>query len=156
MEKRELIEANPLLSLGQEMFDRTAGMCVIGPGPGGIGVANEKDSEIGLLLKFHPEAVKENEIFPQTILEYEVSVVAVQNTDFHELTVEELQRNLQEKKGTLTQLVAAAALSFTGHFVRVSRADCLEAYEALCEADFSPKERLESSDRQEIYGPTMA
>lgn len=37
MDRKELIETNPILALGKEIFDRTDGMCVIGPGPGAIG-----------------------------------------------------------------------------------------------------------------------
>lgn len=55
MDRKEVIGSNSTLSLGQEIFDRTDGMCVIGSGPGGIGVTNPQGTKISLMLLFKPD-----------------------------------------------------------------------------------------------------
>lgn len=59
MDRKEVIGSNPVLSLGQEIFDRTDGMCVIGPGPGGIGVTNPQGTKISLMLLFKPNPIQD-------------------------------------------------------------------------------------------------
>ena len=40
MDRKETTGLNPMLSLRQQIEEKSEGLCNIGPGPGGIGVSN--------------------------------------------------------------------------------------------------------------------
>ena len=59
MDRKETTGLNPMLSLRQQIEEKSEGLCNIGPGPGGIGVSNPPGSEVYMLLMFEPKPVQD-------------------------------------------------------------------------------------------------
>ena len=74
MDRKETTGLNPMLSLRQQIEEKSEGLCNIGPGPGGIGVSNPSGSEVYMLLMFEPKPVQEGVVFPESVDGYSVRI----------------------------------------------------------------------------------
>ena len=74
MDRKETTGLNPMLSLRQQIEEKSEGLCNIGPGPGGIGVSNPPGSEVYMLLMFEPKPVQDGVVFPESVDGYSVRI----------------------------------------------------------------------------------
>ena len=77
MDRKETTGLNPMLSLRQQIEEKSEGLCNIGPGPGGIGVSNPPGSEVYMLLMFEPKPVQDGVVFPESVDGYSVRIAGV-------------------------------------------------------------------------------
>ena len=61
---------NKMLSLVNELYQRSTGMCRAGAGPYGIGVSVVEDTPIDVFFTFDPDPVLDCKILPEEIPEY--------------------------------------------------------------------------------------
>ena len=66
---------NKMLSLVNELYQRSIGMCRAGAGPYGIGVSVVEDTPIDVFFTFDPDPVLDCKILPEEIPEYTVGVI---------------------------------------------------------------------------------
>lgn len=66
---------NKMLSLVNELYQRSTGMCRAGAGPYGIGVSVVEDTPIDVFFTFDPDPVLDCKILPEEIPEYTVGVI---------------------------------------------------------------------------------
>ena len=66
---------NKMLSLVNELYQRSIGMCRAGAGPYGIGVSVVEDTPIDVFFTFDPDPVLNCKILPEEIPEYTVGVI---------------------------------------------------------------------------------
>ena len=153
MDRELLLESNPLLALGKVIFDRTDGLCVLGAGPGGIGVTNPKESDISLILIFHPNPWNNDIISPDFVEKCEVSVAAFQKHEWKRMDLKEVRKYaIAEGNGT-TQKIAETVLGLSGNSWCISKENCEEAFDALMEWE---EEACHCQDiSQEFSGPVM-
>jgi hypothetical protein len=153
MDRKELIETNPILALGKEIFDRTDGMCVIGPGPGGIGVTVPQGSKISLLLLFEPYPVYDAGILPDGKSEIEVRVAGFGMGIKHELSENTVKALMKEGQDPITRKIASAVLELSGESRKVTRDQYDEAFDVLVDWEMGQEE--ENLGQPELNGPSM-
>lgn len=153
MDRKELIETNPILSLGQEIFDRTDGMCVIGPGPGGIGVTIPKESKISLLLLFEPYPVYDAGVLPDGKPELEVRVAGFCMGIKRELSEDAVKELMKEEQDPITRKIASAVLELSGESRKVSYEQYDEAFGVLADWEIGQKDEI--LEQPALSGPTM-
>lgn len=123
---------NPLIELRERLQELSGGLCDIGPGPYGIG-ADAIDSEVGFYLIFEPKCYTEDEIFPEAISEYKVSVEGFHQRSLEKVKPEELEK-LAESNETNTAVTARTLKELSGKEIRVSREECIEAFGLMADA----------------------
>ena len=153
MDRKELIETNPILSLGKEIFDRTDGMCEIGPGPGGIGVTVPQGSKISLLLLFEPYPVYDAGILPDGKSEIEVRVAGFGMGIKRELSEDAVKALMKEGQDPITRKIASAVLERSGESRKVTRDQYDEAFDVL--ADWEMGQEDETLEPPALNGPSM-
>lgn len=125
---------NQMLDLANEVYRLTNGACKAGAGPYGIGLSNPAGAKIGLVFSFDPGPVRNNEIFPPSIPQYQVKVHGFwQETDSY-LDPYVLDQLTQEADAG-TRSVAAALQQLSGKVWTVTHEECRDAFCALAELE---------------------
>lgn len=132
---------NPILLLAEEIEKRTENLCMAGAGPGGFGVCNENASSIGLLIQLKPDPVKGDQVFPEGIDHYQMSVRAFSKCMERELETKDIIKAQQTGKGE-TKIVANAAAILSEQSCHVTREDCMDAFGVLAQREMDA-----------VYGP---
>ena len=153
MDRKEVIGSNSILSLGQEIFDRTDGMCVIGSGPGGIGVTNPQGTKISLMLLFKPDPIQDAETLMDGGTEIEVRVAGYDPNRWCELPEDALKAMAEDKESPVTRKIASAVLGLSGKKVQVSYEQYNEAFESLADWELQQEDDIEEAPV--LCGPTM-
>lgn len=125
---------NQMLDLVNEVYQLTNGACKAGAGPYGIGLSNPDGAKIGLVFSFDPDPVRDNEIFPPSISQYQVEVRGFwQETDSYldPLVLEQLTQEADAG----TRGVAEALQRLSGKVWTVTHEECREAFCALAELE---------------------
>lgn len=152
MDRENRIAANPLLSLEQEIFDKTDGMCRIGPGPGGIGVTNPQESGICLLLLFEPDPVKDAGELAGGGSRMEVTVAGYDPVRWCRLPEDAVKEMEVEKENPVTRKIALAVRELSGIPRQISYGQYEEAFALL--ADWEIQE-AETAEKPALSGPVM-
>ena len=87
---------NKMLSLVNELYQRSTGMCRAGAGPYGIGVSVVEDTPIDVLFTFDPDPVLDCKILPEEIPEYTVGVIGSWSGERKYLSREEVEQLLSD------------------------------------------------------------
>ena len=91
---------NQMLSLVNELYQRSSGMCRAGAGPYGIGVSVVEDTPIDVFFTFDPDPVLNCKILPEEIPEYTVGVIGSWSGERKYLSREEVgQLTSPERSG---------------------------------------------------------
>lgn len=132
MDRKETTGMNPMLSLKQQIEEKSEGLCNIGPGPGGIGVSNPPGSEVYMLLMFEPKPVQDGMVFPESVDGYSVRTAGFDTETDRELTKEELEKLLKESQNPTTQKIAGTVLALSKpHYI--STEECVNAFGVMAE-----------------------
>ena len=83
---------NKMLSLVNELYQRSTGMCRAGAGPYGIGVSVVEDTPIDVFFTFDPDPVLDCKILPEEIPEYTVGVIGSWSGERKYLSREEVEQ----------------------------------------------------------------
>lgn len=142
---------NKMLSLINDLYLQSAGMCRAGAGPYGIGTSVENSSPFSVCLSFDPKQVLDCKILPEEIPEYTVGVVGSWNEKQGNLTPEEVEQFLCDPNPIIKTL-AETLRHFEGKTWIVSCADCQEAFGILADAEM--REAF-GQDEQEQIGPKL-
>ena len=132
MDRKETTGLNPMLSLKQQIEEKSEGLCTIGSGPGGIGVSSPHESEIYMSLIFEPEQVQDDVVFPELIEGYFVRAAGFDTETDQELTKEELEELLKESQNPITQKIADTVLALSEPQY-ISAEECADAFEIMAE-----------------------
>ena len=128
---------NKMLSLVNELYQRSTGMCRAGAGPYGIGVSVVEDTPIDVFFTFDPDPVLDCKILPEEIPEYTVGVIGSWSGERKYLSREEVGQ-LLSASDPKTWIVSCA--------------DCQEAFGILADAEMREAFGL---DEQEQIGPKL-
>lgn len=142
MDRKEVIGSNPVLSLGQEIFDRTDGMCVIGPGPGGIGVTNPLGSKISLMLLFKPDPIQDAGTLTDGETEIEVRVAGYDPGHWNELSENALKAMAEDKESPVTRKIASAVLELSRRKQQISYEQYNDAFACLADWEIQQEEGI--------------
>ena len=153
MDRKEVIGLNPILSLGQEVFDRTDGMCVIGPGPGGIGVTNPQGSKISLMLLFKPDPIQDTGNLTDGGTEIEVRVAGYDPNRWCELPEDALKAMAEDKESPVTRKIASAILELSRRKQQVSYEQYNDAFACLADWELQQEEGI--GEAPVLSGPVM-
>lgn len=151
MDRKETTGLNPMLSLRQQIEEKSEGLCNIGPGPGGIGVSNPSGSEVYMLLMFEPKPVQEGVVFPESVDGYSVRIAGFDEETDRELTKEELEQLLKESQNPTTQKIADTVLALSEPQY-ISTEECVNAFRIM--ADEETQEICEEPQTG-MNGPVM-
>lgn len=132
MDRKETTGLNPMLSLRQQIEEKSEGLCNIGPGPGGIGVSNPLGSEVYMLLMFEPKPVQNGVVFPESVDGYSVRIAGFDVETDRELTKEELEQLLKENQNSTTQKIACTVLALSEPQY-ISTEECVNAFRIMAE-----------------------
>lgn len=132
MERKEITGLNPMLSLKQQIEEKSEGLCNIGPGPGGIGVSNPPESEVYILLMFEPKPVQDGMVFPKSVDGYSVRTAGFDTETDRELTKEELEKLLKESQNPTTQKIVGTVLALSKPQY-ISTEECVNAFGVMAE-----------------------
>lgn len=152
MDRENRIALNPLLSLGQEIFTKTDGMCRMGPGPGGIGVTNPQESGICLLLLFEPDPMKDLGELAGGGSRMEVTVAGYDPVRWRRLPDDAVKEMEGEKENPITRKIASAARELSGTPRQISYWQYEEAFALL--ADWEIQE-AKTAEKPALGGPVM-
>ena len=153
MDRKEVIGSNPILSLGQEIFDRTDGMCVIGPGPGGIGVTNPQGTKISLMLLFKPDPIQDTGNLTDGGTEIEVRVAGYDPNRWCELPEDALKAMAEDKESPVTRKIASAILELSRKKQQVSYEQYNDAFACLADWELQQEEGI--GEAPVLSGPVM-
>ena len=142
---------NKILSLVNELYQRSTGMCRAGAGPYGIGVSVVEDTPIDVFFTFDPDPVLDCKILPEEIPEYTVGVIGSWSGERKYLSREEVGQ-LLSASDPKTRILAEMLRYFEGKTWIVSCADCQEAFGILADAEMREAFGL---DEQEQIGPKL-
>ena len=142
---------NKMLSLVNELYQRSTGMCRAGAGPYGIGVSVVEDTPIDVFFTFDPDPVLNCKILPEEIPEYTVGVIGSWSGERKYLSQEEVEQ-LLSASDPKTRILAEMLRYFEGKTWIVSCADCQEAFGILVDAEMREAFGL---DEQEQIGPKL-
>ena len=142
---------NKMLSLVNELYQRSAGMCRAGAGPYGIGVSVVEDTPFDVFFTFDPDPVLDCKILPEEIPEYTVGVICSWSGERKYLSREEVGQ-LLSASDPKTRILAEMLRYFEGKTWIVSCADCQEAFGILADAEMREAFGL---DEQEQIGPKL-
>lgn len=142
---------NKMLSLVNELYQRSAGMCRAGAGPYGIGVSVVEDTPFDVFFTFDPDPVLDYKILPEEIPEYTVGVIGSWSGERKYLSREEVEQ-LLSASDPKTRILAEMLRYFEGKTWIVSCADCQEAFGILADAEMREAFGL---DEQEQIGPKL-
>lgn len=146
MDKRR---ENPLLKLRKEIYEHTEGLCTLGPGPGGIGVENKGGTEISLILSFFPSPVQNDVIFPEEIQEYGIELNAYVHGIGRYLNKAELE-SAQNSDVYEIQKIIETILFFRHQPIRVTREECVEAFDIMIREEMEIKEDLRDGETPQM------
>ncbi|MBS5149633.1 MAG: hypothetical protein KHY76_01360 [Butyricicoccus pullicaecorum] len=132
MDRKETTGLNPMLSLKQQIEEKSEGLCNIGPGPGGIGASSPRESEIYMSLMFEPEPVQDGVVFPESVEGYFVRTAGFDTETDRELTKEELEKLLKESQNPTTQKIAGTILALSEPQY-ISTEECVNAFGVMAE-----------------------
>lgn len=153
MDRENRIAANPLLSLGQEIFTKTNGMCRMGPGPGGIGVTNPQESRICLVLLFQPALMKDAGVLAGSGSGMEVTVAGYDPGRWRRLPDDVVKEMEGEKENPITRKIASAVRELSGMPMHISYGQYEEAFALL--ADWELQQETETAEKPALGGPVM-
>lgn len=142
---------NKMLSLVNELYQRSIGMCRAGAGPYGIGVSVVEDTPIDVFFTFDPDPVLNCKILPEEIPEYTVGVIGSWSGERKYLSREEVEQ-LLSASDPKTRILAEMLRYFEGKTWIVSCADCQEAFGILVDAEMREAFGL---DEQEQIGSKL-
>ncbi len=140
-----------MLSLRQQIEEKSEGLCNIGPGPGGIGVSNPPGSEVYMLLMFEPKPVQDGVVFPESVDGYSVRIAGFDAETDRELTKKELEQLLKEDQNPTTQKIAGTILALSEPQY-ISTEECVNAFRIM--ADEETQEMCEKPQTG-MNGPVM-
>ena len=125
---------NKMLSLVNELYQRSTGMCRAGAGPYGIGVSVVEDTPIDVFFTFDPDPVLDCKILPEEIPEYTVGVdwLLERRT---QISFAGGGGQLLSASDPKTRILAEMLRYFEGKTWIVSCADCQEAFGILADAE---------------------
>lgn len=153
MDRENRIALNPLLSLGQEIFTKTDGMCRMGPGPGGIGVTNSQESGICLVLLFQPDPMKDAGALAGSGSGMEITVAGYDPGRWRRLSDNAVKEMEGEKENSITRKIASAVRELAGMPRQVSYGQYEEAFALL--ADWELQQEAETAEKPALGGPVM-
>ena len=104
---------NKMLSLVNELYQRSTGMCRAGAGPYGIGVSVVEDTPIDVFFTFDPDPVLDCKILPEEIPEYTVGVIGSWSGERKYLSREEVGQ-LLSASDPKTRILAEMLRYFEG------------------------------------------
>ena len=142
---------NKMLSLVNELYQRSTGLCRAGAAPYGIGVSVVDDYRIDVFFTFDPDPVLDCKILPEDIPEVSVAVIGSWSGERKYLSREEVGQ-LLSASDPKTRILAEMLRYFEGKTWIVSCADCQEAFGILADAEMREAFAL---DEQEQIGPKL-
>ncbi len=127
MDRKETTGLNLMLSLRQQIEEKSEGLCSIDSGLGGIDASNPPASEIYMLLMFEPKLVQDGVVFPESVNGYFVRSAGFETETDRELTKEELEKLLKESQNPVTQKIANTILALSEPQY-ISTKECVDAF----------------------------
>lgn len=136
-------EKNSVMELAEKIRQLTEGLCSVGPGPYGFGTTTAPESKVFLCIKMEPTLKTEekaepeperkaDEVFPETILEYKMTVCGYGRESNGMLAPEELETMIVGENAE-TKTVVGALKALRGKEVCVSREECLDAFKKMAD-----------------------
>lgn len=152
-------EMNPVMELAEKMSQLTEGLCSVGPGPYGFGTTTAPESKVLLCIEMEPTLkseekaetepeMKADEVFPERIAEYKMTVCGYGRESNEMLTAEELE-NMIAEENTETKTVAGALKAMQGEAVCVSREECIAAFKEMADKIMEEVYPAEEDEQEE-------
>ena len=125
---------NQMIALANEMHQLSGGMCQAGAGPYGIGVSTDIRSPIGLFFSIEPDPFQDDQLFPDEISEYTVTVAAFWRDKNECLTPDEMEQ-LPQSSNPGVQTLTKTLLHLKDKSWTVSSDQYREAFQILADAE---------------------
>ena len=144
---------NPVLKLAVDLRQRTHGLCDIGIGPWGFGVANSLLTKVGVVVCMDPDPCGE-EPLPPEIKEYTMTVRPICNAPDsaqydNGISIDDL-RQLCGDEDILTRTVANVLLELSTFSATVTDLEHDDAYQKMFEAEQQQDDRFTAEEAKEL------
>lgn len=142
---------NRMVLLAEQLRELTHGVCIMGPGPYGIGVSTDAASSLQTVLQLSPDPFLEENFGMPGEQECKAEIrgfVGDGGCDREYLSQEEL-RELSQRDDPIARMVAEAVLRINGSESVVTVRECNDAFDIL--ADWEVNGQSERSPAEQAF-----